>query len=237
MNKSNEVPERKSIPDEFKWNLEAIYPSYEAWQESFNKIKIKIEELKNFSGTLGQGSGNLLAFIKENEAVLFELERLYVYASSKSHEDLRESKPMELSGLAENLLVKYSEAVAFFEPEVLALPQEYINDCLKNENDLALYKFFFKKLFVLENGFEPKKPLLAEKGDKGDEANAYLTPVDVTATGVWDFSKSDKIFIPADMNEILDIQNTYDGCCGVIITENKDLKLPVNSDFSIDFNY
>lgn len=191
MNKSNEVPERKSIPDEFKWDLEAIYPSYEAWQESFNKIKIKIEELKNFSGTLGQGSGNLLAFIKENEAVLFELERLYVYASSKSHEDLRESKPMELSGLAENLLVKYSEAVAFFEPEVLALPQEYINDCLKNENDLALYKFFFKKLLREREHILPHEQeiLLAQASELAsvpENAFTLLTDADLKFPDILD---------------------------------------------------
>ncbi|MBR6902188.1 MAG: oligoendopeptidase F, partial [Synergistaceae bacterium] len=80
------------------------------------------------------------------EAVSLELNKLYVYANMKSHEDLREQKPMELAGLAENLLVKYSAAVAFFEPEVLALPHDYINNCIKNEHELTRYEFFFRKL-------------------------------------------------------------------------------------------
>ncbi|MBR1486721.1 MAG: hypothetical protein IJ597_05655 [Synergistaceae bacterium] len=146
MNKNNEVPERSAISSESKWNLEAIYENFDAWQNAYDKTREKIKELKNYAGKLKDGSKTLLAFIKDDEAVSLELNKLYVYANMKSHEDLREAKPMELAGLAENLMVKYSEAVAFFEPEILSLPHDYINDCIKNEHELTRYEFFFRKL-------------------------------------------------------------------------------------------
>ena len=122
MNQNNEVPERKNIPEKFKWNLEAIYPSFDEWQKSFDDVQGKIESLSSYAGRLGEGSSVLLEFIRSDEAVSLEINKLYVYANMKSHEDLRETRPMELAGLAESLLVKYSAAVAFFEPEILALP-------------------------------------------------------------------------------------------------------------------
>ena len=162
-----EVPERNSIPDKYKWNLEAIYESFEAWQKSFDEVSKRIEDLAKYSGKLGESSENLLRFIKDDEAVSLELGKLYSYANMKSHEDLRETKPMELAGLSENLMVKYSSAVAFFEPEFLALPEEYINECLKTQPDLSLYKFFFKKLLRAREHVLSKEQevLLAQVGE------------------------------------------------------------------------
>ncbi len=78
---------------------------------------------------------------------------------------------------------------------------------------------------------------IAEKGEKGDTADAY-TPYVVVDNNTWDYSQGDKIFIP-EVDEdvsILDITNVYDGCCGIIITRN-DLSLPANSLFSVDYKY
>ena len=110
MNKTNEVPERKDIPEKYRWNLEAIYPNFDEWKKAYDETSAKVDELNGYSGKLGDGSATLLAFIKASEAVSLELERLYVYANMKSHEDLRESKPMELVGLAESLTTKYYSA-------------------------------------------------------------------------------------------------------------------------------
>ncbi|MBQ6111892.1 MAG: oligoendopeptidase F, partial [Synergistaceae bacterium] len=90
------VPERKDIPDKYKWNLEDIYASFDEWQKSYDSIHERIDALANYAGKLGEGSDVLLAFIKEDESVSLELGKLYSYANMKSHEDLRENKPMEL---------------------------------------------------------------------------------------------------------------------------------------------
>lgn len=76
---------------------------------------------------------------------------------------------------------------------------------------------------------------LAHKGDTG-ESGKYDGFIKVTS-GAWDYSESDKIIIPdsASLNTIT-INNVYNGCCGIIVTK-KNLTLPTNSDYSIDFNY
>lgn len=191
MTNKNEVPERKDIPEKFRWNLEAIYPDFDAWQKSYDDTSEKVEALKDYAGKLGGGSATLLAFIKADEAVSLELERLYVYANMKSHEDLRESKPMELAGMAESLMVKYSAAVAFFEPEILALPHDYINDCIKNEHELTRYEFFFRKLLREREHILPHEQeiLLAKAGEvMSTPSNAFtlLTDADMKFPDITD---------------------------------------------------
>ena len=60
MNKTNEVPERSAIPNEAKWDLEAIYENFDEWRKTFGDVKNKIGKLKNYSGKLGEGSKTLL---------------------------------------------------------------------------------------------------------------------------------------------------------------------------------
>ncbi|MBR1657379.1 MAG: oligoendopeptidase F [Synergistaceae bacterium] len=191
MNNTNEVPERKDIPEKFKWNLEAIYPSFEEWQKVFDETSAKIDALKNYAGKLGEGSKILLEFIKALEDASLNLEKLLVYASMKSHEDLRESKPVELTGLAENLAVKFASASSFFEPEVLALPHEYINDCIKNEHELTRYEFFFRKLLREREHILPpdKEALLAktlEITSVPENAFTFLTDADMNFPDIKD---------------------------------------------------
>ncbi len=191
MNKTNEVPERKEIPENFRWNLEAIYPDFEAWQKAFDDTAAKVDALGSYAGRLGEGSGVLLEFIRADEAVSLELEKLYVYANMKSHEDLRETKPMELSGLSESLMVKYSTAIAFFEPEILSLPHEYINDCIKNEHELTRYEFFFRKLLREREHILPHEQeiLLAKAGEmRTVPSNAFtlLTDADMKFPDITD---------------------------------------------------
>lgn len=188
---TNEVPERKNIPDKDKWNLEAIYNSFDGWQKSFDDTQTRIEALASYAGKLGEGSATLLAFIKDDEAVSLELNKLYVYANMKSHEDLRETKPMELAGLAESLLVKYSAAVAFFEPEILSLPHDYINDCIKNEHELTRYEFFFRKLLREREHILPHEleVLLAQTGELTavpENAFTLLTDADLKFPDITD---------------------------------------------------
>ena len=188
---TNEVPERKNIPDKDKWNLETVYPSFEAWQKAFDDTQSRIGTLKSYAGRLGEGSDILLEYIKAEEAASLELGKLYAYAHMKSHEDLRESKPMELSGLSESLLVKYEAATAFFEPEILALPHEYINDCIKNQHELTRYEFFFRKLLREREHILPREQeeLLAqaeEMRSAPENAFSLLTDADMPFPNITD---------------------------------------------------
>jgi len=78
--------------------------------------------------------------------------------------------------------------------------------------------------------------IYAAKGSKGDKVSAYTNFIEVGADGIWDFNESDKCILSVDAAS-LTIENAYDGCCGIIITENKDFTLPSNSEFALDFGY
>lgn len=83
---------------------------------------------------------------------------------------------------------------------------------------------------------------VAERGERGLIEVEHLemgdlNDLDLLTGYIWDFDVTDKIYIDDAFDKELEIQNVYNGCIGAIITPNRNLKLPYNSDYSIDFNY
>lgn len=77
---------------------------------------------------------------------------------------------------------------------------------------------------------------IAERGEAGIIKTEYI-PIKNLEGNVWDFNATDKIYIDKNFNQRLEIINVQSGQCGVILTDNPELKLPMKSDYSIDFNY
>ena len=77
---------------------------------------------------------------------------------------------------------------------------------------------------------------IAKRGEPGLIEVEYL-PIGDLDNNTWDLDITDKIYIGKNFSDELIITNVYDGCCGAILTENSNLQLPANSDYSIDFNY
>ena len=178
------VPERRDVPEAMRWDLEAIYPSFEAWERAFSDLTPKIDALAGFAGHLGEGPKKLLEYLKAEEAVSLELEKLYVYANMKSHEDLRETCPMELASRIEALSARHGVATAFFAPEVMELPEEELRRWVREEPGLKLYAFFVEQLLREREHILPKaeEALLAsarEATSAPENAFSLLTNADL----------------------------------------------------------
>lgn len=139
------VPERASVPERYRWDLEAIYPTLDDWEAAFAALSPRVDALSAWAGKL-RDAPSLLAFLREREAVEFELERLFVFAHMKGDEDLRVGRHQELKGRAESLSVRFGAACSFFVPEVLALDEEELRRWVAGDEALKQYAFFFERL-------------------------------------------------------------------------------------------
>jgi oligoendopeptidase F len=67
------------------------------------------------------------------------MERLYVYANMKHHEDMADSTYQALSEKSKKLHVDVGEALSFITPEILALPEEKLQQFIAS-SELSPYK-------------------------------------------------------------------------------------------------
>ena len=136
---------REEIPQQYKWKMEDMYESNEAWEADFEKLQKGIEELKQFEGTLEKSAENLLKMQETCDELNQLAEKVYVYANQRLHEDTSNAYYQGLSGRAQMLLVQMSEAGSYIEPEILNISEEKLEEILKTET-IAKYETYYRRL-------------------------------------------------------------------------------------------
>jgi oligoendopeptidase F len=138
--------ERDAIEDRFKWKLEMIFPDWESWETSFKEIEAALPDLARRQGTLADSGAGLLETIEAIHAIQRLLEKTYVYAGMKSDEDTRIGENTARKGRISSLAVRMSEAVSWFESEVLEIEPDRLKELVAQEPGLELYDHFFHNI-------------------------------------------------------------------------------------------
>jgi oligoendopeptidase F len=134
----NQVTTRKEVSQEHRWKLEDLYPNQAAWDAEFSRVKGQISEITSYQGKLQDAASIASCFALEDEVSLL-MERLYVYANMRHHEDTAESAYQALSDKSKKISVEVSEAASFITPEILSLSEQQLT-ALIADPALAKYK-------------------------------------------------------------------------------------------------
>ncbi|MBM7565450.1 oligoendopeptidase F [Paenibacillus sacheonensis] len=134
----NHVPKRSEIAPEYRWKLEDLFADQSAWDKEYAQAKEQMKGVEAFQGKLGDPAQLKACFQLEDDLSL-KIERLYVYANMKHHEDTAEPVFQALSEKSKKLSVETGEALSFITPEVLSLSDEALSAMIENL-DLAKYK-------------------------------------------------------------------------------------------------
>jgi len=139
------TPAATQIPDKYRWDLEAIYPSAEAWEKDFKTVQDKyLPQYKNYEGKLGDAA-KLDELFKMDEEACRMMDKLYVYAAMKRDGDQADSSYSEMSLRAASLYSDLSSASAYMRPELIALPEATLKDYLKDQR-FSKYAHLFDSL-------------------------------------------------------------------------------------------
>ncbi len=146
---AKEIKKRSEIEDKFKWKIFDLCESDEKWEELYTKAFKEIEKIIQFKGKLcdENGFGERLAsclFAKDDAGKL--VETLYVYANLRSNEDSTNSTYQAMSSKADNLIVAYSSACSFIEPEILSVSEEVVTNSLSETNELKIYEHYINDI-------------------------------------------------------------------------------------------
>ena len=126
MSETKQLPTRESLPAEMTWDLTLIFKDDAAFDDAFEALKTKLTEVSEYQGTLDQGAPAFKAAIVYLLDVYRQLETLYVYSHLKNDQDTANSTYQGMYARASSLLAEASEALAWFEPELLTLSDETI---------------------------------------------------------------------------------------------------------------
>lgn len=161
------LQDRKDVKREDCWNVEALYPSWDAWEKELQHISHEFSKLKAFEGTLSQGPEQLLACLTVSFAIDRKLSSLYTYAHLRHDEDVAADIPKQAFMKVTSLLHSFRGESAWLDPEILKL-----DPSLVKAPELAEYSVHLERIFR----FKPhtltasEEALLALGGDAAETA-------------------------------------------------------------------
>lgn len=132
--------DRSKIPDQFKWDLTALYPSDLEWRAAKEKMLAQLPALRDWQGKLATSSAVLADALESQSRLERELTRLYLYAMLSSDEDTRESVRMGMKQEMIQIASHFGEAIAYLEPEILKMDPATIAKFQEQEARLKVYK-------------------------------------------------------------------------------------------------
>mgnify|MGYP000846012792 CR=1 FL=1 len=164
---AKEIQERKDIPNEYKWDLESMYESVDAWNEDYKKCVKLSKEFEEFRGKVVNSSENLLNTLKKRDELYRLVENLYVYTHMKLDEDTRLGSSQELSGKGLSLYVEVEEKTSFLIPEILTLNEDKLNTYMDEQKELKLYKHYLDDILRMREHIlsAREESILAQMGE------------------------------------------------------------------------
>ena len=131
---------RADVPEEYTWDLSAIYENDEAWFKDYEEIKAFPEKLASYAGRLSESADTLLGYFRLSDEVSLKLEQLHGWAHCKSDEDLSNSKYLDMESKAFGIWVAVSGASSFAAPEIMALSEEKLSAFFAEKPELEEYR-------------------------------------------------------------------------------------------------
>jgi oligoendopeptidase F len=137
------VPERETVDAAYKWDLESLFPSDEAWEQAFEDVQERLADLQAYEGRLTEDAETLLEALETYEAIMREVDNVGAYARMRRDEDTRDSEFQALASRAQSLGAEAASAGSFVEPELQTLDREAVADLQDAEPALEVYDHFF----------------------------------------------------------------------------------------------
>ena len=185
MSEANKIPQRAEVPEEFTWDLSALFPSDEAWQAEFESVREAAKALPGYAGRLGESAETLLEYMELSVGIDTRLSRLFNYAQRKTDQDTRVGEYQAMSGRIMALAVEIGSSTAFDTPELLSIPDGTMERFYAEKPELELYRRYFtvvrdRREHVLS---QPEEKLLAAAGEMAgapDEIYSKFSNADLT---------------------------------------------------------
>ncbi|MES2993633.1 MAG: oligoendopeptidase F [Pseudomonadota bacterium] len=151
---------RAEIPAEFRWDFSAIYPDWAAWEADMLRIEALMNGFGQLKGTLKNGPDALVKAHQQIDEIGKLQYRLYRYPQLQRDVD---GTDQSIAGRFQRVLAlfaRFDAATAWFQPELLALPEAEVKAWIARTPALAPYAF------GITDSFRKQRHVLDAEGER-----------------------------------------------------------------------
>ena len=172
---------RADVPTEETWRLEDLFPTADDWRNELDAAVAHIPSVSAFRGRLAEGAVVLLECLEATEQLMMRMLRVGTYAFLRFSEDGSNPVNQGMMGRVSSAQAQVGAAIAFLQPEILALPDGTIERYLQEEPRLSPFRRHLEQ--VLSN-----KPYVLSH--ETEAALAALGEVFAAPSNIYGLSKS-----------------------------------------------
>ena len=170
--KAKTLPPRSRVKPSDTWDLSSLFKSDAEWEAAFGKWEGQIAQYEKYKGHLADSAEMLAACLRFDAGFDRLGERLGVYAYLKTAEDQANSDYQRMRGRYQHVSTKSAEAASFIRPEILAIPEEKVQQFLR-ERELDEWKLAIERIvrYRPHTLSQKEEQLLAMQGNMSEAAN------------------------------------------------------------------
>ncbi len=182
---SKNLPKRNEVPEKDTWKLEDIFATDALFSETLARIKEEIPPCKSYEGNLLHSGNVLFEFLKVQDHLAQEVNKLYVYSHMRLHQDGQNALYQDFANQTELLSVQLSEALAFVQPELSGLTPDKLQTLCEEAPALTLYTRYLQeilrqKMHILDSKTESLLAKVSELADAPHNIFAMFNNVDLS---------------------------------------------------------
>ncbi len=179
------IPERKDVNFADTWALTDLYGSDAEWHEDFQWNQDYLKFVKGYQGRLGESAQLLCNWLQLGDEMSLIFEHLAVYAFRRADEDTRATKPQEMCAQLTNFMTQLNTATAFETNEILAIPDEKLEQFYKEVPALEGYRRHLdeirrRRAHILSPAEERLLAMAGELSENPDNIFSMLNDADLT---------------------------------------------------------
>lgn len=162
-----EIKKREEADPKDCWKMEDMFPSDEAWEASFLKLKEEAEDFRSRKETFAAGPREFYQALQKQDEIQRMIERVVVYASQRYHQDMGNRRYQEMAGRAQTAAAQAADALSFVSPEILEMGEEKIETFMKQLPELEHYRRMLEEeLRVREHVLSPELETVMAKAQE-----------------------------------------------------------------------
>ncbi|MCK4583100.1 oligoendopeptidase F [Candidatus Bathyarchaeota archaeon] len=146
MTGSSSLPPRSQVPIEETWDLESVYASHEGWEAACEELTNILPKLSAYQGKIKEGPDKLLAYLELAQKAGIMAGKIRNYASNYYSVDTTNQRNAARLGQAQSLLSRLKAATAFFEPELMEIGLDVVEEWIESTPELAFFSHALDKL-------------------------------------------------------------------------------------------
>lgn len=144
------LPPRSAVPVEDRWNMENVFATIEAWEAAMESLPRELDGLARYHGRLAESPAVLSEWLETSWDLRIRVERAALYAQMGHHVDSADPGWRQRNERGIGLRARMLEAVAFAEPEVLAMGPGAVMGWIESTPALKVYGAWARRIFSLQ---------------------------------------------------------------------------------------